>query len=228
MDQPTVEIKKNTKRITFGLLVAILLFLLTVFIFWRITDEIVFEQESGFDVTVFRLLTQYTTPSTTKLMLDFTFLGSTTFLLPAYIVLACSFLFYKRNRFHSLSVAMVGLTSIGLLYLLKNIFRRHRPLEPLTHKVIGYSYPSGHSFSSFTFFGLLTYIIWKTDLPKFWKWMLSILFISLATAIAISRVYLHVHFASDVIAGLCLSIIWLSISLWVMQRIQQLGKFKLL
>lgn len=228
MDQPTQEIKKKAKGITLGLLIAITFFLLTVYLFWRITDEIVLEQESAFDLAVFKMLSQYITPVTTNVMLVFTFFGSTKFLLPAYILLAAFFLFYKRNTLHSISVAAIGLSSVGLLFLLKNIFQRHRPLEPLTPNVIGYSYPSGHSFSSFTFFGLLTYIIWKTDLSKFWKWVLSVLFILIAVCIALSRVYLHVHFASDVVAGLCLSIIWLSISLWILHTIQRSKKLRLL
>jgi len=227
VDKPTQEIKKKAKGLTLGLLAAIILFLITVFIFWVITDEIVFEKEGRFDDAVFKMLQHYTNPATTHVMLLFTFFGSTKFLLPAYILLAGFFLFYKRHRLYSLTVAVIGLSSIGLLYLLKDIFHRHRPLEPLTPNVVGYSYPSGHSFSSFTFFGLLTYIIWKTDLSNLWKWILSVLFISLAVCIALSRVYLHVHFASDVIAGFCLSIIWLSISLWILLRIQRSKKLEL-
>ncbi len=226
MDQPKEEIKKKTKGITVGVLTAIVFFLLTAFLFLYITDEIVIEQQSAFDNLIFQNLSHFTSPQTTKVMLLFTFFGSTKFLLPAYILLAGFFLFYKRNRVQSISVAAVGLSSVALLFILKNIFHRHRPLEPLTPNVIGYSYPSGHSFSSFTFFGLLTYIIWKTKLTNLWKWILSILFILMAACIALSRVYLHVHFASDVIAGFCLSIIWLSISLWVIQKIQREKKLE--
>ena len=226
MDKVTQDTKKKAKGITLGLVIAIILFLATVFIFWRITDEIVLEKEGGFDNAVFKMLSQYTNPATTHIMLLFTFFGSTKFLLPAYIILSAFFLFYKRDRWQSISIAAIGLSSIGLLFLLKNIFHRHRPLEPLTKNVIGYSYPSGHSFSSFTFFGLLTYIIWQTNIPKIWKWILSIVFIGMAACIAISRVYLHVHFASDVVAGFCLSIIWLSISLLILKKIQNSGKLR--
>lgn len=226
MDKITQQTKNKAKGITLGLVIAIILFLVTVFIFWRITDEIVLEKEGGFDDSVYKMLSHYTNPATTHVMLLFTFFGSTKFLLPAYILLAGFFLFYKRNRWQSISVAAIGLSSIGLLYLLKNIFQRHRPLEPLTKNVIGYSYPSGHSFSSFTFFGLLTYIIWQTNISKIWKWILSFVFIGMASCIAISRVYLHVHFASDVVGGFCLSIIWLSISLLILKKIQNSGKFQ--
>lgn len=208
------------------MLISVTLFLLVVFVFWRITDEIVLEKEGSFDAVVFKALEGYTTSATTKIMLLFTFFGSTKFLLPAYILLTGFLLFFKRSGFWSASVASIGLSSIGLLFLLKNIFHRHRPLETLTQNVIGYSYPSGHSFSSFTFFGLLTYLIWQIELSKIWKWILSVVFITLAVCIALSRVYLHVHFASDVVAGFCLSIIWLFICFWVLNTIRKKWNFK--
>ena len=103
---------------------------------------------------------------------------------------------------------------------LKNIFHRHRPLDPLAPDIIGYSYPSGHSFSAFTFFGLLSYLIWKSNLSPFLKVIVSTLFILLAFCTAVSRVYLRAHFASDVVASFFLAIIWLGISLWMKEKIK--------
>ena len=114
---------------------------------------------------------------------------------------------------------MVGLTSTGLLFLMKDIFRRQRPLDPLIQNVTGYSFPSGHSFSSFTFSGLLIYMIWQSKINTASKWLLSILFFLLATCVATSRVYLHVHYASDVLGGFCLSMMWLLISLLLLHKL---------
>lgn len=204
----------------------IVFFLLILFLFWRITDEIVLEQETTFDTDIHQFLAAYTTPATTKVMLLLTFLGSREFLLPAYTLLAAFFLFYKRDIIQALGIVMIGLISRGLLLLLKNIFQRHRPLGQLAQNFTGYSYPSGHSFSAFTFFGLLTYLIWKTNLSRGWKWILSFIFFLLAAGVAISRVYLHAHFASDVIAGFCLSILWLGIALWILHSVQRFYKAK--
>ena len=215
------QIEKKAKGITLGLLVAIILFLLCAIIFWRITDEIVLEKGTGLDLSVYHLLSRFITPANTNLMLFFTLFGSMEFLLPAYILLACWFLFYKKDRLNAFVVVAIGISSKLLLMLLKNIFRRNRPPEPLTAQEMGYSYPSGHSFSAFIFFGLLTYLTWKLELPVVWKWILSILFILTAVLTATSRVYLHVHFASDAIASFCLSVIWLGISLWIVQKIKK-------
>jgi len=102
-------------------------------------------------------------------MLIFTFLGSNVFLLPAYILLILYFFFIRKNTRMALDTAMIGLTRTGLLFLMKDIFRRHRPPDPLINNVTGYSFPSGHSFSAFTFSGLVIYIIWETKIHRRWK-----------------------------------------------------------
>jgi undecaprenyl-diphosphatase len=219
IEQSPQQVKKKAKGITLRLVVVAAVFLITLFTFWVIAGEIVLEHESNFDSFIFGKLAKIISPATTKVMLLFTFFGSSAFLLPGYILLSLYYFFFRRNSSLTLNVVTIGLSSTGLLFLFKDIFKRQRPLDPLVHSVSGFSFPSGHSFSAFTFFGLLTYIIWKTDIENIWKWLLSVLFISLAALIATSRVYLHVHYASDVIAGFCLSTIWLIISLWVMGKI---------
>ena len=113
---------------------------------------------------------------------------------------------------------MIGLSSTGILFLFKDIFKRHRPLDPIISNVTGFSFPSGHSFSSFTFFGLLIYIIWRTNIRKSFKILIAFFLFVFAATIAFSRVYLRVHYPSDVVAGFCLSVIWLMISLWILHK----------
>ncbi len=118
----------------------------------------------------------------------------------------------------SLDVASVGISSTIILFSLKAIFHRHRPFDPVVKNVNGFSFPSGHSFSSFTFFGLLIYILWNHEMNPALRWILTIFFFLFACSIAFSRIYLHVHYASDVIAGLCLCILWLGFSFWLMKK----------
>jgi undecaprenyl-diphosphatase len=215
------QIEKKTKVISLGFIAAMLGFLIIVYALWQITDEIVIEKKTGFDHKVFEALSGYTSPFATDLMLILTFFGSALFILPAYFLLAAIVYYFKKNRFLSIAIITVGLFSRLLLFLIKNIFRRERPLQKLTDEVHGFSYPSGHSFSSFAFYGLVIYFIWKTNLDNIWKWILTILLFLFACSIAFSRIYLHVHFASDVLAGFCLSIIWLGISLWILEKTQK-------
>ncbi|MEO6636660.1 MAG: phosphatase PAP2 family protein [Ginsengibacter sp.] len=196
---------------------AIVLFLITLFVFVSIADEIVLEHENGFDASISNAILSLDSPVATKIFKTITFFGSSSFLFPAYSVIILYYLFRKKWK-PAIDVAAIGITSTALLYLLKDIFKRQRPLDPLLRNVTGFSFPSGHSFSSFTFFGMIAFLIWQTHLRKSWKIVGTAILFLLATSIAFSRVYLRVHYPSDVIAGFCLSMIWLMISIWVLHR----------
>ncbi len=198
-------------------MIAVVLFLITLLVFVAIADEIVLEHENGFDTSISNAILWLDSSLATKIFETITFFGSSTFLFPAYSVLILYYLVRKHWRL-ALDVATVGITSTALLYLLKNIFKRHRPLDPLMKNVTGFSFPSGHSFSSFTFFGMIAYLMWQTKLKSGWKILITVILFLLATTIAFSRVYLRVHYPSDVIAGFCLSIIWLMIALWLLHK----------
>ena len=210
--------QKKAKGISLRFLLVAAVFLLALALFAFIADEMVLENENNLDRLAFQQLAHITKPSVTSVMVFITFFGSSYFLLPAYLLLIGYFLIFKKTRRLSLDVAAIGISSTIILFSLKAIFHRHRPLDPLVKNVNGFSFPSGHSFSSFTLFGLLIYILWNNNINPVLRWILTILFILFATAIAFSRVYLHVHFASDVIAGFCLCIVWLGLSFWVLKK----------
>lgn len=175
------------------------------------------EHENGFDSSIANAILSLESPLATKIFETITFFGSSPFLFPAYAVLILYYLFRKKWN-PAIDVAAIGITSTALLYLLKDTFKRHRPLDPLIKNVTGFSFPSGHSFSSFTFFGMIAYLIWQTRLQKTSKIFATIILFLVATSIAFSRVYLRVHYPSDVIAGFCLSMVWLMISIWVLRK----------
>ena len=214
---------EKIKGVSLRLVLILAIFAVVLFVFLFITDEIVLGHESGFDTSVFDFLASYTSPAITDVMLRFTFFGSMTFMLPAYILLASYYLFFKKNSVRSFDIAAIGLTSTGLMFLIKNIFKRHRPPHPLIPNVAGFSYPSGHSFSAFTFFGILIYILWLSKANLWVKWATSVLLFLFAFFIALSRVYLHVHYASDAIAGFCLSFLWLTICIRVFTYLHKKG-----
>jgi len=210
-------VEKKASWITFRLIFALALFLVTLFLFVAIADEIVVKNKGDFDKDISDYIISLVSPGFTSIMQGITFFGSSTFLFPAYILLILFYILTKKSRL-ALDIAMIGLSSTGILFLFKDLFKRHRPLDPLISDVTGFSFPSGHSFSSFTFFGLLVYIVWMSGIKKIWKIIIAIVLFALAAIIAFSRVYLRVHFPSDVIAGFCLSVVWLMISLWILHK----------
>jgi len=153
-------------------------------------------------------------------MEDITFLGTHKFLIPANLALTAYFLFIKKHRWHSIKVASIALSSTAMMFLLKNIFSRHRPLIPLLKPALGYSFPSGHSMMSFSFYGLLIYLCYKYIENRILKWFLITGLFLLILSIGFSRIYLRVHYASDVLAGFSVGIAWLIFSVWLLNKIE--------
>lgn len=225
MSGKTSQTAEKVKGISVRLIVVLAIFAVILLLFLFITDEIVLEKETAFDDSVFKFLRSYTTAGVTGKMILFTFFGSMKFLFPSYCALILYYLFFKRNTLRSFNIAAIGISSVALLFLIKDIFKRHRPLDPLLANVKGFSFPSGHSFSAFTFCGLLIYVLWEFKISNWLKWVAAIILFFVAALIATSRVYLHVHYASDVIAGLCLSILWLTICIFVLTKIEKARGF---
>ena len=209
---------KKVKGISIRIVIVSVIFVAILLALLFITNHFVVKGETDFDSQVINFLRNRRTAATTRIMNFFTFFGSTKFLFPAYILIVLFYIFYVRNLKRSFNIAAIGLSSIGLLLLVKNIFQRHRPPNPLIAAAKGYSYPSGHSSSAFTFCGILIYILWQSALSKLWKWAGTIFLFLFAALIAFSRVYLNVHYASDVVAGFCLAFLWLTICIGVLRR----------
>lgn len=218
MNPSSEQVKKKAASLSIKTMIIIAVFILACLGFGFIADEMVLEKEKAFDLWAFDKLKLMTNDRATAFMTMITFLGSSYFLFPAYLVLAVIYLLRREWRY-SLNIAAVGIWSAIILLFLKTFFHRLRPADPLITQVAGFSFPSGHSFSSFTFFGLLIYITAKSKFPLVLKWAVSILLFLIALLVALSRVYLHVHYASDVIAGFFLAAVWLIASFAVLKKI---------
>jgi undecaprenyl-diphosphatase len=174
-----------------------------------------------FDLAVFDLLQHSVSARKSRLMLFITFLGKHQFLIPANLLLIFYFIFIRHQNWFSIRVLTIALSSLVLMILLKMLFQRKRPLSPLLTAARGLSFPSGHAIMAVSFYGLLLYIILHAANAGWIKVTATILLVILIFLIGYSRVYLRVHYASDVIAGFIVGILWLAISLFVLDRVEE-------
>jgi undecaprenyl-diphosphatase len=106
------------------------------------------------------------------------------------------------------------------MLLLKQLFQRKRPLSPLLKAAKGLSFPSGHAIMAVTFYGLLVYVLQHTIDIGWMKFLLTFLLVILVILIGFSRVYLRVHYASDVLGGFIIGLLWLLISLAIIKWLE--------
>lgn len=171
------------------------------------------------DLQVFELIKTHTNERNTRIIKFFTFFGTHNFFIPANLFLIFYFLLFKKRSWVSIRIASIALSSLALMFILKYLFKRKRPPYPL-QAAKGLSFPSGHAIMSVTFYGLLIYLIKQTVKNKKIKLPLIISLIALIQMIGISRVYLRVHYASDIAVGYITGGLWLLISLDVLKQIE--------
>lgn len=178
------------------------------------------------DVQVFNQVGKYTSEDMSRFMQFITYFAQHSFLIPANIVLILYFLFVRRHSWFSIRIAAIALTSLVCTFTLKLIFMRDRPAAPLLFEADGYSFPSGHAFNSITFYGLLIYISAQTIKKRFLYWLIVTLLVSIIFLVGFSRLYLRVHYASDVVVGFITGLAWLLVLLSILKKIEMFNKMK--
>jgi undecaprenyl-diphosphatase len=196
----------------------ILLAVALLLIFFLVWVVFVYGSNS-FDQKAFSLINPHMTASRTRVMRFISLLGKHTFLIPVIGLLIAFFLF-KKNKWMAIRTAAVLLSSLLIMSLLKSLIKRQRPPDPLVNGITNYSFPSGHAFMSVAFYGLL---IWYATIyisNKRLRGMVIFFLLLLIAAIGFSRIYLRVHYATDVIAGICIGFVWLDFCLWFIDKKQ--------
>jgi undecaprenyl-diphosphatase len=150
------------------------------------------------------------TPGANTLFVAFTLLGTPVgwaiLVLPAAAVLAA-----RRRPGLALYLVVAGLGAWGLNHALKLTFARARPdLAFAVRPSSGFSFPSGHAMMAVVVAGALVYVVMR--LPTTWRMRSGTMAVAtaLAAAIAASRVYLGVHWLSDIVAGMAAGLVWLA------------------
>ena len=205
-------IEKNYKWIIAFLCLIIVIMLL----------EDIFENEQlTLDMVVYRLvILNLRSEPLTVMMKVITNLSS------AYVLIAITLgtLLFIKNKKVGLCIATNLAMTTLLNQLLKYIVQRPRPEGYRLIAESGYSFPSGHSMISMAFYGLIIYMIWKTMKNKKLRNIVCVLITILVILIGISRIYLGVHYASDVIGGFVVSIAYLIVYVSITKTILKIDR----
>ncbi|MDP4131073.1 MAG: phosphatase PAP2 family protein [Bacteroidota bacterium] len=192
------------------ILLAFCLFLLSLFFLCLLIQLISLHGQNQIDARTFLVLKPLVSLRDTRIAMGITFLGTGSFLVPMYALIV-SYCVRKKQTKYATMVLVIALSSLILGWLLKAIFHRPRPLYPLVSGAGGYSFPSGHALGGFIFSLTVLYLVWQTQKSLYLKWICSLVIIAFGTLVGLSRIYLHVHYATDVLGSLFITLVWCSV-----------------
>lgn len=185
----------------------ILINILGLYLFAKITEDILnLELIAKIDLLIYEYIEKIYTFNLTNIMI---FISSVDNIYQIIItsIMLLAFLIYKK-MYKEIIFFIISIVGTGFLFvLIKEMIRRERPLSNLI-EVSGYSFPSGHASLSTTL-AFCVYLIFKDEVK--YKKSFFIFLILYPLVISFTRVYLHVHYLSDVIAGIGLGLMWVSI-----------------
>lgn len=190
------------------------IFFLLAFAFTELAEEVMEESTMALDIAVLKAINDHSTPGLDRMVLLLTDLAGPIFI-PIAALLLFAFFIYRKEKYNSIYV----LLSLGGTFLvntaLKLYFQRARPdLWTLLVEEESYSFPSGHAMISMAIALTLIVLVYNSRL-RISALILGILYV---LAIGFSRLYLGVHYPTDIIGGWLASIVWVGLATRIMMR----------
>ena len=171
-----------------------------------------FELIKQFDLKIIENSEIFRTPLFTKIMVGITYLANWQVILIGLIVCSLIFITYKKYDYLKLLIVSV-LGGQLIVEVMKHFVQRTRPNVFQLIPETGFSFPSGHVFAAVYFYGLLSYLLFKQSKNKLQKVIITLVALIIILGIGFSRIYLGVHWISDVITSYVLGLIWVTILL---------------
>ncbi|WP_340066571.1 phosphatase PAP2 family protein [Ascidiimonas aurantiaca] len=191
------------------ILISLIVFIIGINLFVELTSDVKAELMGDFDKSVTDSFVALRSPELTRYFTFVTDVGDVNgYLVMLFITTALIYYTFKKWKYVFQVILVLFLATISNV-ILKRVFNRARPEIEHLVSVKTLSYPSGHAMSSMAFYGFLIYLVYKLKIPLIAKtltiFVLSLLIISIGT----SRIYLGVHFPSDILGG------WIAGAIWV-------------
>lgn len=192
------------------------LFIMCLIVFIILSILVCTKNDIYIDSLVYNNIKRLISNNLTKSVIQLTYLGS------AIVVIGITLftlIIFKNKKYGLLmSIDLLSITIFQIV--LKNIFVRNRPIDINLIEESGYSFPSGHSLTAMAFYGFIIYLIYKSNLNKKLKRIYIILFSIIILLVGLSRIYLGVHFFTDVLGGFTFSICFLVIFITIINKLK--------
>lgn len=173
-------------------------------IFGVLAEDVWLHEGFGWDTTILLAVHRHASPALDRAALLLTNLGAPTLMIGC-TVLVLAFLAFRRRIVAAIFVALAVGGASTLNLLAKLLFQRHRPtLWPQLTPETDYGFPSGHAMVTLAVLVAFITLLWPTR----WRWFALLAGVGFAFLVGSSRIYLGVHYPSDVIAGWCAAIVW--------------------
>lgn len=135
-----------------------------------------------------------------------------------FIFLLAAAIFWRLNKKNYILPFFISVGgSTATTYLIKFLEARPRPGAALVAES-SFSFPSGHATVAAALYGFIIYFLWKNLKSDFWRWFFLIFGLVLILLIGFSRLYLGVHYLSDVLGGYLVGAVWLGIALATLRK----------
>lgn len=137
---------------------------------------------------------------------------------PAFVasLLVAVYLFHKKYKYEALLLMGAMAANVALVEIIRMLVHFPRPLNGVL-TIQGFSFPSGHVTSNVVLFGLLTYFAWSHWKSSILRTLWSVFSVVIAIVVGLDRIYLNVHWFSDVLGAYALGVFWLAFSILTFQ-----------
>ncbi len=184
------------------------LIIFSIGFFLKLAHELLENELGLFDQSVGIYIVSWRTPWLTLIMNGITNLGSTPVILLIFVSLTVFGILKRRFLIDGIVLDICVAGGWGLTEVLKATFERTRPPMPWLGMASGYSFPSGHALITMTLYSFLAYLVIRNRKRLYHSGILSVLLMLIAFGVGLSRIYLGVHYPSDVVAGWAIAAAW--------------------
>jgi undecaprenyl-diphosphatase len=190
------------------------------YLFAKFAGRVRSGRTQAFDDTVLRWIAENRPPKLEPIMLEITFLGTGTVVM-MIVAVSGMFLWLTKHKYSALLLLISTVGGIVLNNLLKVGFGRPRPqVFDWGTEVVSWSFPSGHAMSAAVVYGTVAYLAARLQVRHLHRVITLVCAAILILAIAMTRLYLGVHYPSDVIAGVIIGLAWAGFCMATLEALQ--------